>query len=296
MEWFRFWNNTLNSLKVQRLPGETFKFWVNLLCLVSQGDTKGSVPDRDEIEFALRVKNDKVSVHINLLIEAGLLEDMGEGGLMIHDWEEWQPQGDDPAERMRRYRERKRNVSSNGSVAQPLRNAKRNARRNSDVIDKDTDTDTDTETEKDDNPLPPSRGNVVVSSSIEDEPPEFPDALTTIVTVQSGEHSFSEHEARKIWGHLWRTWKDTRLCYGFYEKQRWCSVQGWLYAIEMTLKQNVRPGSIKYLQKIGMDFDINGPKREKPLTKGDIGPVPYKPTNLAEDGSTKIYPIIREGT
>jgi hypothetical protein len=60
--------------------------------------------------------------------------------------------------------------------------------------------------------------------------------------------------------------------------QRWVSVKGWLHAIETAIKQGTIPGHIKYLQKIGMDADINGIKKPKPLSRGSIGPVEYVPT------------------
>lgn len=295
MEWFRFWNGTLNSLKVQSLKPDVFKTWVNLLCLASQEDDGGLLPYRDEIAFSLRINDRLLTGHLSILCEAGLLEEEEGNRLRIHDWHEWQPAHDDPAERMRRYRERKRNVTGNGNVAQPLRNAKRNANRNCSAPRARSDSETETETDKDNNPLPPTRGKIVESLSEETEPPEYPDPVTTIITIQSGDHTIPETKARQIWGHLWRTWHNHKLCFGFYEMQRGCSTEGWLYAIETALKQGKRPEHIKYLQKIGMNMDLNGPKREKPLQKGDIGSVPYKPTYISDDGTpVKTFPIYRE--
>jgi hypothetical protein len=287
MKWFRLYDTIIDDPKILRLSTELRWFYVAIMSVSSRQVERGTLPDLVDIAIHLRLSEDKTSKVIDSLIAAGLIdEDKKTQALRIHGWENRQRSSDDVAERVRNHRKNKdvtlHDRNGNVSVSPQIKTQRQI---------------TETETEKDNTPLPPRRGNVVELSSSEDEPPEFPDAFTTIVTIQSGEHSFSEHEARKIWGHLWRTWKDVRLCYGFYEKQRWCSVKGWLYSVEIATKQGQRPGSIKYLQKIGMNFDINGPKVEKPLTKGDIGPVPYKPTYAAGDNpEVKLYPIIREGT
>ena len=49
-KWFRFYGDALNDPKVQMLPPETFKSWVNVLCLASQND--GVLGTIDEIEGA----------------------------------------------------------------------------------------------------------------------------------------------------------------------------------------------------------------------------------------------------
>ena len=36
-KWFRLYNDVINDPKVQRLDGETFKAWINILCLASKG-------------------------------------------------------------------------------------------------------------------------------------------------------------------------------------------------------------------------------------------------------------------
>ena len=51
--WFRFYVRTLNNPKVQRLPGNIFKGWLNLLCLAKETD--GSLPPVEDISFRLRL-------------------------------------------------------------------------------------------------------------------------------------------------------------------------------------------------------------------------------------------------
>jgi hypothetical protein len=105
--WFRYYDDALNDLKVQRLPGELFKAWVNLMCLTSKTDGEGfSVGD---IAFALRMTPAKAQALADLLIERELLDDT-ETGLVSHNWAERQFKSDvtDPtaAQRMKRYRKR----------------------------------------------------------------------------------------------------------------------------------------------------------------------------------------------
>jgi hypothetical protein len=38
MKWLRLYSDVVSDPKVQRLPGEKFKAWVNLLCVASQHD------------------------------------------------------------------------------------------------------------------------------------------------------------------------------------------------------------------------------------------------------------------
>jgi len=53
MNWFRYHTDALDNPKVQELPPELFKFWVNLLCLARLYD--GVLPDDRTIAFRLRM-------------------------------------------------------------------------------------------------------------------------------------------------------------------------------------------------------------------------------------------------
>lgn len=105
MQWFRFHAEALNDPKVQALDGETFKAWVNLLCMKCAGQ---DVTRDSTVTFALRVTVENWHVTRYALRSAGLLnEETGE----INGWEKRQYLSDikDPtaAERQRRYRQRK---------------------------------------------------------------------------------------------------------------------------------------------------------------------------------------------
>lgn len=124
LPWFRFYCGALNDPKVQRLPGDMFKAWVNMLCLAGIND--GSIPKSD-VAFALRLTEKAAAGVIDYLIERDLLDDRGDI-VTPHNWDGRQFRSDvtDPtaADRMRRYRKN--------------RNGKRNADRNNTVTVTDT--------------------------------------------------------------------------------------------------------------------------------------------------------------
>lgn len=111
--WFRFYDEALNDPKVQMLPADDFKSWVNLLCLASQND--GKIKDIQSVAFALRIGvNDAVTVLERLSI-AGLI-DKANGGAngfhyVPHGWGKRQYKSDTSNDRVKRHREKKRNVT-----------------------------------------------------------------------------------------------------------------------------------------------------------------------------------------
>lgn len=107
--WFRFYAEALNDPKVQRLPPELFKAWVNLLCLACNGD--GNVTgDVSEISFALRVPEDVAAQYIDDLVSAGLIDDLDDN-IRPHNWDKRQFKSDTSNERVKKHREKKRNVT-----------------------------------------------------------------------------------------------------------------------------------------------------------------------------------------
>ena len=115
--WFRMYESTLNDPTVQRLPGEKFKAWVNLLCIASTHG--GILPPVVDLAFLLRpMGEDKVEVLLAELRLKGLLDPVeAPGGAISYApcrWSERQYRSDvtDPtaAARMQRYRDRKRNA------------------------------------------------------------------------------------------------------------------------------------------------------------------------------------------
>jgi len=124
MRWFRLYDDVLNDPKVQRLSGETFKLWINLLCIASKHG--GVLPKLDDLSFQLRLPTLVCKTEIDTLKLAGLID--GDKNLKPHGWDKRQYKSDTSTERVKRFRERSSNVAETVNETVP-----------------DTDTETDTE-------------------------------------------------------------------------------------------------------------------------------------------------------
>lgn len=124
LPWFRFYHETLDDPKVQKLDPVMFKHWVNILCIACRND--GKLPSNDDLAFALRVDDIALESVLDRLLIGGLIEIRkgGENGSYIapNGWDKRQYKSDTSNERVKRYRSAKRNVT---------------------VTPPDTDTDTD---------------------------------------------------------------------------------------------------------------------------------------------------------
>ncbi len=111
--WFRFYNNVAHDPKVQRLSGDKFKAWVNMLCLASENG--GILPNVADLSYALRMPEEAVSDLLNEFYRLILLDEIEvDGGPMAytpHNWSSRQFKSDVSTERVKRFRETKRNVS-----------------------------------------------------------------------------------------------------------------------------------------------------------------------------------------
>lgn len=103
MNWFRFYHEALNDPKVQRLPGDEFKAWVNLLCLASQQAERGSLPTVEDCAFSLRCDVLAMADVMQRLANMGLLE-REPGGYSIHNWDGRQRVSDDVTKRVQKHR------------------------------------------------------------------------------------------------------------------------------------------------------------------------------------------------
>lgn len=113
MKWFRFYHDALDDPKVQRLPGDTFKFWINMLCLASQSDERGLVMmDVEEIAFATRLDDEEAARLLADLIKRQLIEETAEG-YQIHNWDKRQFKSDDVTGRVSKHRNSKKIDSGN---------------------------------------------------------------------------------------------------------------------------------------------------------------------------------------
>lgn len=110
--WFRFYDEALNDPKVQKLSGDMFKAWVNLLCIASKND--GRIPVED-VAFSLRMDPADVVDVIVRFTQLDLLTAF-DGYYEPHNWSGRQYKSDnsDPtnAERQARYREKHKQGSN----------------------------------------------------------------------------------------------------------------------------------------------------------------------------------------
>lgn len=114
--WWRAYDEAVDDPKLQKLKPELFKAWFNLCCITSQNN--GCLPDMDAIAFKLRCSTSKARAMVVELRAAGLI-DNDDDGLRPHNWSGRQFQSDGSTERVKRFRQQKRNVSSTVSETPP---------------------------------------------------------------------------------------------------------------------------------------------------------------------------------
>lgn len=175
--WFRLYDDVLNDPKVQRLSGDTFKFWVNMLCIASKNG--GVLPGIEDMAFALRVSNDVCTSLIDELKTCGLID--GGKRLVPHGWEKRQYKSDTSTDRVKRFRERSRNVTETVSETAP-----------------DTDTETDTETDKNQKKIPKKRDRSAGSAEFENFWSVYPRKINRAVALKAFEKATRKTEADLI--------------------------------------------------------------------------------------------------
>ena len=108
--WLRLYTGILDDPKVQRLPADQFKGWVNLLCLAKEND--GLLPSIGDTAFRLRISEAEAQSLVEELATRGLL-DLTDEGVTPHNWEGRQFISDeDPTAALRQRRARaKRDVT-----------------------------------------------------------------------------------------------------------------------------------------------------------------------------------------
>jgi hypothetical protein len=107
--WFRSHTDKLFNPKVLRLSNALYRGWDSLLCVACRYD--GVLPPLADVALLLHRSEAATAKLVDALIEARLFV-RTERGIEPHDWNEWQYKSDASKERMRRYRERQRNVTS----------------------------------------------------------------------------------------------------------------------------------------------------------------------------------------
>lgn len=117
--WFRMYNEALDDPKVQSLNGNDFKGWVNVLLLACRND--GILPALDDIAFALRLNLTAANRLMKKLESHGLIDrgDTDDSYGSPHGWQNRQYKSDVSTERVKRFRNGKRNVSPTVSETAP---------------------------------------------------------------------------------------------------------------------------------------------------------------------------------
>lgn len=134
--WFRFYDDAINDPKILKLSDNLFRVWVGILCAASKNN--GELPTLEDLALVVRMKPEKLRAALEGLKKSGLIDEV-EAVLKPHNWDERQYKSDSSAERMKRHRDRRRDVTSDVTV----------------TVQNRTDTDTDTEQKKDGAESPP---------------------------------------------------------------------------------------------------------------------------------------------
>lgn len=106
--WFRMHAEALDDPKVQRLSGDLFKLFINTLCLACKYD--GVLPSVEDCSFAFRLPLHETKSAFHDLEKVGLLVTDGET-FQVKNWKKRQFKSDTSTIRVKRYRERYRNVT-----------------------------------------------------------------------------------------------------------------------------------------------------------------------------------------
>lgn len=112
MRWLRLYDDTINDPKILKLPEAMRWHWIAMLCVASKNE--GNLPHLDDIAIQLRVTAAKATEILTALVKAGLLDKL-ETGFTPHNWNGRQYKSDVSTDRVKRFRNGKRNVSETPS-------------------------------------------------------------------------------------------------------------------------------------------------------------------------------------
>ena len=114
--WFRVYDDVINDPKILKLPDESRWHWIALLCIASKNE--GALPSTEDVAISLRVKPASAAAIIAGMKNAGLL-DLVDDRYVPHNWDGRQFKSDTSNERVKRYRQRKCNVTETVTVTPP---------------------------------------------------------------------------------------------------------------------------------------------------------------------------------
>jgi hypothetical protein len=106
--WFRMYDEILDDPKVQKLPADLYRVWVNSLALCSRNG--GRLPSVADCAFAFRETEASVSSAFHALKAEGLFVTVDET-FQPKNWRKRQYKSDTSTDRVREFRKRSRNVT-----------------------------------------------------------------------------------------------------------------------------------------------------------------------------------------
>lgn len=106
--WWRAYDNAVDHPKLLKLSDPMHRAWFTLQCIASANG--GTLPPTEDIATRLRLKPAKVAEWITRLVTAELM-DNNDGIFSPHNWDSRQFKSDGSTERVKRFRDKKRNVS-----------------------------------------------------------------------------------------------------------------------------------------------------------------------------------------
>ena len=108
--WFRHYNSAHRNDKVRHLSLKLYRFWMFSLEIASEHD--GILPSFETIAFETNLRVGTVKEMVAELQRLHFI-DLIDNELTPHDWHEYQYKSDNVSERVKRFRERNGNVTSN---------------------------------------------------------------------------------------------------------------------------------------------------------------------------------------
>ena len=115
--WWRAYDDALHDPKLIALSDRLHRAWFNLLCVASKNG--GLLPAMSVVAIELRVTIHKAAEYVTALVIAGLIDEIETGKFAPHNWATRQFQSDVSTERVKRFRQHRRNVSSTVSETPP---------------------------------------------------------------------------------------------------------------------------------------------------------------------------------
>lgn len=106
--WWRAYDDAIDHPKLLKLSDAMHRAWWTLQCIASANG--GVLPPTADIAVRLRMKPSKVALWLTELVKARLIDNC-DGVFRPHNWDDRQFLSDSSTERVKRHRDKKRNVS-----------------------------------------------------------------------------------------------------------------------------------------------------------------------------------------